>query len=88
MNCSTDSKTRSKRTSSSSKKKPLDRQVGGSHYKNLEIQPIEYIVKNNLSYCEANIVKYITRHHLKGGAEDIQKVIHYAELLLELEYST
>lgn len=66
--------------------KALDRQVGGGHYKDLAIQPIEYIVKNKMNYCEANIVKYITRHHLKGGVEDIDKVIHYAELLKELEY--
>ena len=66
--------------------KALDRQVGGGHYKDLEIQPIEYIVKNKMDYCEANIVKYITRHALKGGVEDIDKVIHYAELLKELKY--
>lgn len=65
---------------------PLDRQVGGSHYKDLGIQPIEYVMANNMDYCEANIVKYITRHHAKGGAEDVRKVIHYAELLLQLKY--
>lgn len=64
----------------------LDKQVGGSHYKDCEIQPIEYIHRNRLGFCEGNIVKYITRHHQKGGRNDILKVIHYAELLLELEY--
>ena len=66
--------------------KALDKQVGGGHYKDCKIQPIEYIMANKMNYCEANIVKYITRHHLKGGEEDIKKVIHYCELLLELEY--
>ncbi len=64
----------------------LERQVGGSHYKDMAIQPIEYIVKNKLGFCEGNIVKYITRHKAKGGAEDVRKVIHYCELLLETEY--
>jgi hypothetical protein len=66
----------------------LDRQVGGGHYKDMKIQPIEYVVANNMGYCEANIVKYITRHHLKGGAEDIDKVIHYAQLLKEMKYGS
>jgi|TARA_R100001244_G_C5148968_1_gene129327 hypothetical protein len=43
-------------------------------------------MKNKLDWCEGNIVKYITRHSIKGGQEDIKKVIHYAELLLELKY--
>lgn len=64
----------------------LDKQVGGSHYKDCKFQPIEYIVGNNLSFCEGNIVKYITRHRAKGGRADVEKVIHYAQLLLELEY--
>ena len=66
----------------------LDVQEGGSHYKSLSIQPIEYIQANNLGYIEGNIVKYATRHRNKNGAEDIKKIIHYCELLLELEYGT
>ncbi len=61
---------------------PLKKQVGGDHYKDCKIQPIEYIMANDLPYCEANIVKYITRWRKKGGKEDIKKVIHYAEILL------
>ena len=62
------------------------RQVGGDHYKNMKIQPIEFIVANNLNFLEGNIIKYTLRHHVKGGAEDVRKVIHYAELLLETQY--
>jgi hypothetical protein len=65
----------------------LSEQVGGEHYKDLPIQPIEYILANNLGWCEGNIVKYITRHKTKGERKDVEKVIHYAQLLLELEYS-
>ena len=66
--------------------KATDKQVGGSHYKDCKIMPIEYIYKNKLDFLEGNVVKYITRHKLKGGIEDIKKVIHYAELILELRY--
>ena len=63
-------------------------QVGGDHYKDCAIQPIEYIEKNNLTFCEGNIVKYITRHRTKGeGRKDIEKVIHYAEMILDLYYN-
>ena len=63
--------------------KALDRQVGGSHYKDCLIQPIEYIMANKLEYCPANIIKYATRADKKGGVEDIRKIIHYAELWIE-----
>jgi len=63
-----------------------DRQVGGDHYKNFKIMPVEYISKNKLDFFEGNIIKYVSRHRNKNGAEDIKKIIHYAELILELEY--
>ena len=65
---------------------PLDKQEGGSHY-NMAIQPIEYIAANNLDYFQANIVKYISRHKSKNGAEDVRKAIHYCELLLHYQYN-
>ena len=67
-------------------KTALTKQEGGQHYKDKAIQPIVYIHANKLGFCEGNVVKYITRHKEKNGAEDIRKVIHYCELLLELEY--
>ena len=65
---------------------PLDKQEGGSHYKDCKIQPIEYITANNLDFMQGNIVKYITRHKSKNGAEDIRKIKHYCNLILKLEY--
>ena len=62
-----------------------DRQEGGDHYQ-LPIQPIEYIYKNKLGYMEGNVIKYVTRHSDKGGAEDLRKAIHYLEMLLEWRY--
>ncbi len=64
----------------------LDIQIGGGHYKDQPIQPIEYITANNLGFIEGCIVKYITRHKDKNGADDIKKIIHYCQLLLELTY--
>lgn len=58
-------------------------QIGGSHYINLNIQPIEYIQANKLDFCEGNVVKYITRYSQKGGVEDLQKCRHYVDLLIE-----
>ena len=59
---------------------PLVVQQSGNHYKNGKIQPIEYSERNNLSMCQGNIVKYITRHKEKNGVDDLAKVVHYALL--------
>ena len=61
-------------------------QIGGSHYKNLAIQPMEYALKNKLDYAQANVVKYVTRHALKGGKDDLLKAIHNIELMIEHYY--
>lgn len=63
----------------------LAKQVAGDHYFSLPIQPIEYIHANKLPFIEGNVVKYITRWREKNGVEDLRKVIHYVELLIELE---
>jgi hypothetical protein len=70
----------------SNEQNALDVQVGGDHYKKLKIQPIEYIHANQLPYCEANVVKYISRWRDKGGIKDLEKVKHYVDLLIELEH--
>lgn len=64
----------------------LDKQISGDHYKSCGIQPIEYIHANGLSYLEGNVIKYTTRHSKKNGRQDIEKAIHYLELILEMEY--
>ncbi len=63
----------------------LDVQVGGSHYKDKAIQPIEFIHANKLGFIEGSIVKYITRWREKGGVKDLEKIKHYVDLLIELE---
>lgn len=61
-------------------------QIGGNHYKNMPIQPAEFCQRNGLNYCESNVVKYVSRHRQKNGREDIEKAIHYLQLLIEMEY--
>jgi hypothetical protein len=63
----------------------LNKQVGGSHYKKLKIQPVEYIHANGIPFIEGCIIKYATRWRDKGGLQDIDKIIQFAELLKELE---
>jgi hypothetical protein len=64
---------------------PLDTQVGGDHYKNKAIQPIEYIMANEMDFCEGNVVKYITRWKDKGGVESLRKIKQYVDFLIERE---
>ena len=64
----------------------LDTQVAGKHYRTMRIQPIEFIAANGLNFIEGSVIKYICRHRNKNGVQDIQKIIHYCQLLIELEY--
>jgi hypothetical protein len=64
----------------------LDTQVSGQHYKNYIIQPVEFIVKNDIAFLEANVIKYVCRHRNKNGIEDLNKAIHYLELAKEIYY--
>jgi hypothetical protein len=63
----------------------LETQVAGSHYKDLKIQPVEYIHANNIPFIEGSIIKYATRWRDKGGVKDLEKIKHFVDLLIELE---
>ena len=68
--------------------KSLKKQIGGSHYNRYEIQPAEFINKNILLFAEGNAIKYIMRHPHKGsGKEDLEKAIHYIEMIIERDYA-
>lgn len=56
-------------------------------YYDIKIQPIDYIVSNSIPFCEGNVIKYVTRHEKKNGAEDIRKAIHYLQIILESKYN-
>ena len=64
---------------------PLTAQVGGDHYKNLVIQPVEYITANNLTYLQGSVIKYVTRYQDKNGVEDLQKAIHFIKMMIQEE---
>jgi len=59
---------------------PQNQQIEGSHYKNFKIQPYEFISKNNLSFFQGCVVKYVCRYLKKNKIEDLEKIIHYCEL--------
>ena len=63
--------------------KSFKKQIGGNHYLKYKIQPIEFIVKNNIGFVEGNIIKYILRFKKKGGVQDLEKARHYIDLLID-----
>jgi len=63
--------------------KSFKKQVGGSHYLKYKIQPVDFIIKNNIGFVEGNIIKYILRFKEKGGVQDLLKAKHYIELLID-----
>jgi len=64
----------------------LDTQVGGEHYKEYRIQPVEFIHANNIGFLEGNVIKYVMRHRSKNKRQDLEKARHYIDLLIQLEY--
>lgn len=61
-------------------------QVGGDHYKNMVIQPVEFINRNRIGYIEGSVIKYVCRHRSKNGRQDLEKAKHFLDLLIEQEY--
>ena len=49
---------------------PQDKQIGGNHYKDFHIQPYEFISKNDLSFFQGNVIKYVCRYKNKAGIQD------------------
>jgi len=62
------------------------KQVGGSHYQSMKIQPSEFINKNNLPFAEGNAIKYLCRHKQKGQKQDLEKAIHYCQMAIDRDY--
>ena len=67
--------------------KAYNKQVGGDHYKNMKIQPSQFINENHLPFAEGSAIKYILRHRLKGKRQDLEKAIHFIEMIIERDYS-
>lgn len=66
--------------------KPMEqnKQVGGNHYDRMKIQPITFIVDNDIPFIEGNIIKYVCRWKDKGGVEDLKKAKHYLDILISV----
>ena len=65
--------------------KASEQQIGGSHYNSLAIQPDEYIYRNQIGFHEGCIIKYATRWRNKGGQQDLEKIKHFVDLLIQRE---
>ena len=66
--------------------KPYDKQIGGTHYQKFKIQPSKFVIENELLYPEGCVIKYILRHRLKGKKQDLEKAIHFIEMIIERDY--
>jgi hypothetical protein len=64
----------------------LQTQVGGSHYKDMKIQPAEYTHANGIGHLAGDAIAYISRYKSKNGRQDLEKAIHSIQLLIQLEY--
>ena len=62
------------------------KQIGGTHYKDMKIQPSEFINKNKLQFAEGNAIKYICRHASKGEVQDLEKAKHYIDMIIDRDY--
>ena len=63
-----------------------NKQIGGSHYKKMKIQPSKFVIENKLLFPEGNVIKYICRHPYKGGKEDLEKAKHFIDMIIERDY--
>jgi hypothetical protein len=64
---------------------PFEQQVGGQHYRDMPIQPVEFIHRNGIGFIEGSVIKYVCRWRKKGGVEDLRKARHFLEMLIEIE---
>ena len=62
------------------------KQIGGSHYKTMKIQPSKFINDNKLLFAEGNAIKYICRHAHKGEVQDLEKAKHYIDMIIDRDY--
>ena len=62
------------------------KQIGGTHYRKMKIQPSKFVIENKLFFPEGNVIKYICRHQYKGGKEDLEKAKHMIDMIVERDY--
>ena len=64
-----------------------NKQIGGTHYKKMKIQPSKFVIENKLLFPEGSAIKYICRHPYKGGKQDLEKAKHFIDMIIERDYS-
>ena len=64
-----------------------NKQIGGTHYKKMKIQPSRFVIENELLFPEGSVIKYVIRHQDKGGKEDLEKAKHFIDMIIERDYS-
>jgi|TARA_Y100000294_G_C8549137_1_gene334507 hypothetical protein len=57
-----------------------------SHYTQWRIEPITFIMENNIPFCEANVIKYVMRWRQKNGIQDLEKAKRYIDMIIEHDY--
>lgn len=70
----------------STRRETMKDNINPSHYKQGNIEVIDFILDQKLNYLEGNVIKYISRYKYKNGVEDLNKARWYLDLLTE-EYS-
>ena len=63
-----------------------NKQIGGTHYHKMKIQPSKFVIENKLLFPEGSVIKYICRHPYKGGKEDLKKAKHFIDMIIERDY--
>ena len=53
------------------------------HYSRWKIEPVQFMMENDIPYVEGNIIKYIMRWRYKGGLEDLHKAREYLNILIK-----
>jgi len=59
--------------------------INPNHYKQGNIEVIDYILDQEFDYLEGNIIKYVSRYKFKNGVEDLNKASWYLGKLIERE---
>ena len=66
------------------KMKRMNKQVGGSHYENLQLEPVQFFVYMNTNWFQGEVVKYCSRFLNKNGKEDLLKAQQVCQLATQL----
>jgi hypothetical protein len=65
---------------SRAKANPVERP---DHYMRFNIEPIRFMMENDLSFWAGNAIKYIVRWDAKGGVEDLKKARRYLDMKIK-----